>query len=203
MATLSAAQIAAYLASARCPTSARVNMVAIALAESGGRTTAFNGTCCYGLWQINKNHFAGLNWHGREWADPAQNASAAVKILVSQGYSAWETYTNGAYKHYLTKAKQGVANAGAAGTAPGEPYIPGVTPAIRDAGGTLEAAKEAVSYLDRTTNWLSDRDNIFRMIRVAAGGLLIVGSLGILAYSAVWSATPVGKLSKALRKGLK
>ena len=74
-------------------------MAAIAMAESGGCSTALNPSGASGLWQIlgavdpadQKNLF-----------DPAVNAKEATLKYSSQGLGAWVTYTTGAYKSYLS-----------------------------------------------------------------------------------------------------
>jgi hypothetical protein len=74
-------------------------MAAIATAESGGCSTAFNPSGATGLWQIlgavNPADQASLT-------DPATNAHEAVLKYKSQGLGAWTTYTSGAYKAYLS-----------------------------------------------------------------------------------------------------
>jgi Lysozyme like domain len=74
-------------------------MAAIAMAESGGCSTAYNPSGATGLWQIlgavDPADQANLT-------DPATNAHEAVLKYQSQGLSAWTTYTSGAYKAYLS-----------------------------------------------------------------------------------------------------
>ena len=73
-------------------------MAAIAMAESGGCSTALNPSGASGLWQIlgavspadQANLF-----------DPAVNAKEATLKYGSQGLGAWVTYTSGAYKGYM------------------------------------------------------------------------------------------------------
>jgi len=73
-------------------------MAAIALAESGGCSTAQNPSGATGLWQIlgavDPSDQANLT-------DPAVNAKEAVLKYQSQGLDAWQTYTQGTYKQYL------------------------------------------------------------------------------------------------------
>lgn len=88
-------------------------MAAIAIAESGGRTTALNDTppdYSVGLWQIN---YYGSMRAGRTrefgspsalMASPAAQARAAVAIERQQGLTAWSTYSSGAYRRYLNGA---------------------------------------------------------------------------------------------------
>lgn len=75
-------------------------MAAIAMAESGGNPTATNhnhdGSIDRGLWQINSVH------GNLSTFDPMANAKAAVSIKNGpQGFSAWVTYTSGAYRQFL------------------------------------------------------------------------------------------------------
>jgi len=90
-------------------------MVAIALAESAGKTDAHNPVPpddSYGLWQINmignlgpaRRKEYGLK-SNEELKDPRKNAKAALAVLKSQGLSAWSVYKSGAYKTHLGKAK--------------------------------------------------------------------------------------------------
>ncbi len=80
--------------------------VAVALAESAGKTDAINtantnGTRDYGLWQINSVH-ADL-FKSAVWSDPAQNARMAFAVFKGAGYrwSPWSTFNNGAYKRFM------------------------------------------------------------------------------------------------------
>jgi hypothetical protein len=72
-------------------------MAAIALAESGGNPRAHNPSGATGLWQILGNPFPGDAY------DPATNARMAVAKYRSQGLRAWEAYTNGSYRRYMTR----------------------------------------------------------------------------------------------------
>lgn len=103
-------------------------MAAIAMAESGGRTNAYNGNAStgdqsYGLWQINMLNNLGPARRktfgitsNEQLFNPFVNALAAKKIQSGQGLSAWSVYTNGAYKKYLgtdvSGAKSEVTQAG-------------------------------------------------------------------------------------------
>ena len=76
-------------------------MAAIAMAESGGCSSAQNPSGATGLWQIlgavNPADQAGLT-------DPAVNANEAALKYETQGLGAWATYTSGAYKQYMNGA---------------------------------------------------------------------------------------------------
>lgn len=88
--------------------------VAIALAESGGNTNAYNARPpdnSYGLWQINmlgpmgpaRRAQFGLS-SNVELFDPVKNARAMV-ALSSNGFiwTSWSTYTRGTYRQYLAR----------------------------------------------------------------------------------------------------
>ncbi len=79
---------------------------AIALAESGGCTTALNATdnggtqSSFGLWQISTGTHTPPS---ASWADGGTNAALAVaKYKGAGGFSPWGTYASGAYKAFLS-----------------------------------------------------------------------------------------------------
>ena len=82
-------------------------MAAVALAESGGCSTALNATdnggtqSSFGLWQISTGtHTAPSS----SWSSGPANAQLAVQKYASQGLAAWGTYTSGAYKAFMSGA---------------------------------------------------------------------------------------------------
>lgn len=81
-------------------------MAAIAMAESSGRTDVVNSIGCVGLWQINQPvHVKAHPTWTKEWLkNPINNAIAAKEIYKSQGFQAWEVYTNGMYAKFLGKS---------------------------------------------------------------------------------------------------
>jgi hypothetical protein len=80
-------------------------MAAIALAESGGNSAAYNPSGASGPWQVeipaNSQYVPGGASNVFNGPD---NAAAAVAIEKAQGLSAWTTYTSGAYKQFLSGA---------------------------------------------------------------------------------------------------
>ena len=92
---------------------------AIAEAESGGSSSAYNprdtnGLPSGGLWQLNP---APSNW-----ANPADNAAGAVAKYKGAGnsFTPWGTFTSGAYRRYLsgkTTPNLSVPSGGTAGPA--------------------------------------------------------------------------------------
>lgn len=139
MPTLTAAQIAQLVKQAGFPQNTHVTMVAIALAESGGRVEVVspfnkNGTKDYGLFQINSVH----GYVERDLvSDAAFNTRCAKAIYDRQGFQAWSVYNNGKYEAKMNEARQGVAQA--AGVT-GNASVP--------SSGTVEqdTSKPAVTY---------------------------------------------------------
>jgi lysozyme-like protein len=122
MAKLSGSEVAAVAKSAGL--SADVDIaVAIALAESGGRSDAHNPVPpdnSYGLWQINmlgsmgpqRRKQLGISSND-DLYDPVTNARAMM--LISNGgtnWKPWTTYTRGTYKLYLGKSGTSSGDAG-------------------------------------------------------------------------------------------
>lgn len=110
-------------------------MAAIAMAESGGRSSALNnnpgtGDLSFGLWQVNmigrmgpeRRRQFGIS-SNEALFNPEVNAAAARQVKASQGFAAWSVYRSGAYKAYLPAALQAQAidpgaSIGATGQAP-------------------------------------------------------------------------------------
>lgn len=111
MAKLTREQIAAHAKKAGFADNEINIVVAIALAESGGDTTAHNTKPpdnSYGLMQINMLGTLGEDRRKRfnlpnneALFDPDTNMRAAKAIKDSTGFSAWTTYTSGKYKEHL------------------------------------------------------------------------------------------------------
>ena len=72
-------------------------MGAIAMAESGGRAWIINSIGATGLWQIYGKPFPG------DATNPLTNARMAVSKYRSQGLGAWEAYTNGSYRQFMSR----------------------------------------------------------------------------------------------------
>lgn len=107
MASLTPAQIARYAYNAGFRGAALNQAVAIALAESGGRTDAYNpetaagtaaGSGSRGLWQIYGTAHPEYNNPGA--FDPQVNANAAFKVFREAGnrFTPWSTYNAGIAK---------------------------------------------------------------------------------------------------------
>lgn len=139
MATLTDAQIAGYAKGAGFPDNQIATAVAVALAESRGRTDATNrnsnGSIDRGVWQINSIHG---DMPGDPF-NPADNAKMAFTIWKQAGNSwrPWSTYKSGIYRSFLTRGNSaagspaiggggggGTADLGASFPSLGNPFEP-------------------------------------------------------------------------------
>jgi Lysozyme like domain len=90
-------------------------LAAIALAESGGDPTQVNPTdnggtqTSWGLWQISDGTHNAIPG----WSDPLTNATLALGKLNTQGWTAWGTFSSGAYEQYLPGGAAQSAGGGA------------------------------------------------------------------------------------------
>jgi hypothetical protein len=138
-ATISDASIASVASNAGLPGCRGIPLstwVAVALAESGGNTTAHAtyGEDSRGLWQINMRAHAG--WVGnRNLYDPATNAWAARKVCDGQGITAWSAYTNGSYQRYLGRGQAAAAAVGGGARYSTISYSAPAAPAATKSGG--------------------------------------------------------------------
>lgn len=170
---LSAAEIAGYATGAGFSGNALNIAVAVALAESGGRPGVVSVTNDVGLWQINVK--AHPQWTAAALKDPSQNAKAAYSISSGgSNWSPWVTYKTGAYLLYLPTAKAGVKeNGGQSRSVVGNPDVPkeNIT------AGPLESLASLAEVPAKITAWISDRNNVFRIVKVLVGGGLIIAGL--------------------------
>lgn len=75
--------------------------MAVMKAESGCNPTASSPTCDHGLMQINCVHAAAVGGNLALLNDPATNIRVAFAVYSGAGWSAWTTYTSGAYLRYM------------------------------------------------------------------------------------------------------
>lgn len=137
---MSPSEIAVYASGAGFSGSALPIAVAIAMAESSGNPQAHNPRPpddSYGLWQINmygslgpaRRAQFGLSSNS-DLFDPATNAAAAFAISGGgASFTPWSTYTNGAYRRYLSSTIDGGTGA-SEGSSPGSQLMTegGLTP---------------------------------------------------------------------------
>lgn len=164
-ADLSASQLAGYARQAGFTGQGLVNIVAIALAESGGNPQALanypNGSnaggpeISAGLTQINT--LAHPQYTVSELYDPLTNFKAAFQ--VSNGgtnFNPWSTWTNGAARSELASVQQALGQATSGATPSGTPPSPA---APSSSGGTSSCQQPSKSLslnpLDNNiTDWL-------------------------------------------------
>jgi hypothetical protein len=178
-------------------------MTAIAMAESSGSTTVVNSIGCVGLWQINVP--AHPQYTQSDMQDPTKNAAAAVAILKGQGLTAWQTYTDGAYKQYLATAKKATSDAKGTG--------PDVAGAVEDAAGDVagEVEGEVDSVWD-TARFLKDAGDLLftqkgwmRLLKLGGGIVLGVFALHQLFEGSVigdTAGTGVGKIKSLIPEAI-
>jgi hypothetical protein len=182
---------------------------AIALAESAGNPSSYNGNAgtgdnSYGLWQINMIGSMGparLKEFGltsnTQLFDPLTNAKAALK--VSNGgtnFGPWTTYTHGTYKKYLQGDVPPNMTAGGAGGTTG-------TGGAQLAAATSTPLGSIQETIGNIGNYL------FFGTCVAGGFIILVAGLIMLLMSAgeggVGAAGQLGRTSLAVatagRKG--
>ena len=171
-------------------------MAAIAEAESGGNSAAYNQSGASGLWQIlgavNPGDQSSL-------FNPQVNAKEAVAKYKTQGLDAWTTYTGGQYKQFLQSNvapsastsqisqaldNQNVAvNAGSLDSAgvPATPDSTGTSGVLSQASGLLKDVATVLDYVfgmfGRGQGWRL----MFTLITIAAAYMsykVLVGSSG-------------------------
>lgn len=125
MAKLTTTQISSYAKLAGFSGSDVNIATGVAMAESGGETTAHNSKPpddSYGLMQINMIGALGPDRRKKfgiskndELFDPQKNMDAAYIVWKGSGWNAWTTYKNGAYKKFSDDAgSSGVGDVAAA-----------------------------------------------------------------------------------------
>ena len=127
----------------------------------------------YGLWQINMKGSMGPERRAKYGLpnnealfDPATNARVMAALSENgKKWGAWSTFTRGPAKvlalQYMATAGKISATGGVVGA------VAGAGDALADIGTATRA----------TYNWVSDRNNWFRVAKVVAGAALLVGGL--------------------------
>lgn len=167
-------------------------MTAIVLAESGGDTQARNSAGTgVGLYQINPKA------HGAEWnlkgQDPQASAKFAFQLYQGRGgknsqnrFVDWEAFTNGKFMDHMidvlmaTGKPQGfdgaLDNLKDVGKAVVSP-VADTASAVQNAANTLAGIAK---YPAAILNWISNRNNIFRVVKIAAGGAILIIGLNLV-----------------------
>ena len=200
-------------------------MAAIALAESGGRTTAHHtnsdGTVDQGLWQINSSNYR--LYKGKNIYGVNENAHVAIRLANhGKGLGNWTTYTSGAYKKHIPKGTHIAAgvlgastgNKGGGGgvtgdivsgakdvasvvTNPGGAIVSGAGSVFHDITGGVGGA--IASPVESALSWFGMRI-VFALIIMGGAGLILLGLLLIgadLGLSAFSGALGSGATRKA------
>ena len=167
-------------------------LVAVALAESGGNPSAVNrntnGSIDVGLMQINSIH----GYKEAEMKIPSRNMAAAWSISgEGRNWKPWVAFNTGAYLLHIPAAKAGVASLVGKGYSFGtdlnitnEPNPdnfqdnPLVPDSVEELGRNIQNIAE---FPARVLAWISNRDNIFRLIKAGMGVSLVIVGLAVVA----------------------
>lgn len=185
------AEIAASLAKAGMPADSIPTMVAIALAESGGRSDATNDSTIeysVGPYQIN------LWAHGdRVTESCARDLDCASRFAASlsqmgANFQPWSVYTNGAYRQYLDQAKGAIGSVvghvgGAVGGALG-----GIPNPIADAQAAFGEALRGLTGAGAKDTFKASLIGVVMMF--TGVGLVFAGALGLALKSDTVKAAP-------------
>lgn len=157
-----------------------------------------------GLWQIEETHgkaVLGTEPKSRdafiEWLkDPKNNFKAAKVLYKNSGWKPWnpsggKPVPTAADKKAVTDATSVITNIGA-GNALGDAAdtVSDVVGGVADAITSVpEALGKLVGFLQSAYEWMSDRQNIGRIVMVGIGGIVTIGALVTLAKPAISSTT--------------
>lgn len=170
--------------------------IAVASLESGfnpGSLADDSDDLSYGLWQINMKGSLGPSRraqyglaNNQALYDPATNARVMAALSKNgKDWSAWSTFTRGPAKvlavRYTTTAAEIIAAGGGGG-------IIGAIGNASDAAGAAGDAMGDIATATRATyNWVSDRNNWTRVMKVVAGAGLLIGGLYLVTRPIVTS----------------
>ena len=210
MAKLSAEQVGALAYNAGVKTTGGLtHAIAIASLESGFDTEAVGDvglqTATWGpsigLWQIRSlkaESGKGTDRDATRLKDPVFNANSMAHISKNgSDFSAWTTGIAAQLKRPLyTDIALGLVATGGkvsdiTGTVKG-----GVDTVTGAASSTAQAAKDISTAVRAAYNWIANRDNWDRVMKVVAGGALLVGGIYLFTRPIVNNA--VEKVGKVL-----
>lgn len=215
MAKLSAEEVGTYAFKAGVTETLNLaTAIAVASLESGfdaGAKADDSDDLSFGLWQINMKGSMGPSRRSQYGLannealyDPATNARVMAALSENgKKWGAWTTWTVGPAK---VKALQYLPTATAI-TKGG--IVGGITGA---ATGAADGLADIGTATKATYNWVSDRNNWFRVLKVVAGGALLVGGLYLVTRPIVGAQAekvigvaakvmPQGKVAKAATGG--
>jgi Lysozyme like domain len=155
-------------------------VLAIVLAESGGRTDATSYTgCCHGLMQINTR--VHTQWTTAQMKDAEANMRAGFTLWQRSGWQPWDSSRGGqilrgpeARASAATwQVSPGVGSEGTKGAISGA--VSGVVP------GVVPGVSEAVGGFNKVRDWITTPANIGRLAIGVVGAVIIVVGLAVLA----------------------
>lgn len=195
MATYTANQIASVAAGAGFSGQHLVEAVAIALAESSGRTDAVNAYGNTGLWQMGAKgtpNDCGLGYTEAQLKDPTTNAAAAYQL--SQGGSSWADWST-----WPGAAQQYMATAAAAVQSPSDPGS--VTPVsdTTSSGGGIGSVFSMPTQIVDAFSRMTDPHTWLRAGYVVVGGALVIA--GLMAVAKPLAAGPARAAATAAAAG--
>lgn len=197
--------------------------IAVALAESGGNTSAHNGNAktgddSYGLWQINM--IGGMGPARRkafgiasnaELLDPTKNAKAAWSISNSgRNWTPWSTFKNGAYLKHIpvgdAAAKKVIAASGKnrEGFLWSIPFTNTVADAGEATGQAVGGATDVPGAIARAVNGISQtvfKAGLSFVTVVVAVVLLILGVIILMRSPMAKAAKGAAKVAGAVVPG--
>lgn len=188
---------------------------AIAMAESGGNPNAHNQKPpddSYGLWQINMIGSLGPSRrkaYGLKADSDLFNAGTNAKVMAqisSKGgnFSAWSTYTSGAYQKYANvdvKEDKSISDKIAGSFKDFLGGLPGAGAADNVVDG-VQAAGTAVGYLEKGATWLSDSENWIRIAYVIGGSVVILVGINAIIQSTSAGRAVTGVATAVATKGV-
>jgi len=207
MAAYSKAQLEALWLKAGGAKSVAPTMAAIALAESGGNPSRINPEGpqhAEGLWQIKGQLVSG------NILNPEVNAANAVaKYKSPQGLGAWTTYTDGAYKKYLTSGGGSTLASkaeGAVNSVLGGIFGPGaklgaegaekaLEPAVEAGGGIVKTEEGIAGGVTSTAEFVKSLTEPSTWLRLAEGvGGIVLFMVGLKTLTRGSSVGPQGSV---------
>lgn len=172
MPTLTTAQVAGVVKGSswsREPVKVQTEAVAVAFAESSGRSDVRNSIGASGLWQILESAHPDL-FRKYNWRNPRDNAEMAYRVYVDAGrsWSPWVAYTNGSYRIYMKRAGRAIGNPAAPPSSPGS--------------GVSAAGFSAFDLTPIKVFWalVTDPQQFTRAGYVILGGILLFSALYVM-----------------------
>jgi hypothetical protein len=141
-------------------------MAAIAMAESSGEEGVINSIGACGLWQIHP--------YENGCTTAGTNAKMALGKLQSQGLGAWEAYTNGNYRQFLSGVAAsdlptGSGQGSTASAGIGIPGLGGITSSISTIATAFKDVDTILTDILNPAFWLRIASFFAGIFFVAAG----------------------------------